>query len=89
MIVNRDALARLPLRIIVPLTAWRQEFEGAPWHVRVGKTEENGLSKESSADTFQVRSIPEERLVEKLEEITAPVMNAIDKGLALSLGLDH
>jgi len=89
VIVNRDVLARLPLKIIVPLTAWRMEFEKAAWHVRVDASAENGLSKDSSADTFQVRSISEERLVEKLGEISAPVMDAIGEGLRLSLGLDR
>lgn len=89
VIVNRDALARLPLKIVVPLTAWRAEFGGAPWHVRVDATPENGLSKDSSADTFQVRSISEDRLVEKQGETSKPVMDAIGEGLRLSLAVNR
>jgi mRNA interferase MazF len=82
VIVNRDALARLPLKIVVPLT------ERAPWHVLVEATPQNGLSKNSSADTFQVRSISETRLIRRLGEISDQVMGEINKGLSISLALD-
>lgn len=88
VLVNRDALARLPLKIIVPLTEWKESFRRAPWHVPVESTSQNGLTKKTSADTYQVRSISEERLVRKLGEISDSVMQMIGIGLALSLGLN-
>ena len=88
VIVSRDALARLPLKIIVPLTEWKEAFKDAPWHVLVEPTSENGLSKKSSADTYQIRSISEKRLVNRLGEVSDQVIEQIEKGLALSLALD-
>lgn len=88
VIVNRDALAKLPLRIIVPLTEWNPKFEEAPWHVPVEATKQNGLTKKSSADTFQVRSISERRLFKKLGEVSAQVLKSIETGLSISLALD-
>ena len=88
VIVSRDALARLPLKIIVPLTEWNEGFARAPWHVLVEPTSQNGLSKKSSADTYQVRSISEARLIKRLGEVSDQVMGEINKGLALSLTLD-
>jgi mRNA interferase MazF len=88
VIVNRDALAKLPLRIIVPLTEWNPKFEAAPWHVPVEVTRENGLSKKSSADTFQVRSISESRLVRKLGVVSPHILEKVEEGLAISLALD-
>ena len=87
VIVSRDALAKLPLKIIVPLTEWNQRFETAPWHVPVESSPENGLSKISSADTYQVRSISEKRLVQRLGVLSDQVMERIGDGLALSLAL--
>jgi mRNA interferase MazF len=87
VIVSRDALARLPLKIIVPLTEWDRRFETAPWHVPVETSPENGLSKKTSADTFQVRSISERRLVRRLGMLSDQVMKRIGDGLALSLAL--
>lgn len=88
VIVNRDALAPLPLRIVVPLTAWNPGFENASWHVRLEPSEENGLRKQSSADTFQVRSISKKRLVERLGELSPPEMEKVSRALALSLELE-
>ena len=48
---------------------------------------EIGLSKKSSADTFQVRSIPQERLSRQLGVLSPSVMRKIGAGLALSLAL--
>ena len=87
VIVSRDALARLPLKIVVPLTEWNEGYARAPWHVLVDATTQNGLSKKSSADTYQVRSISEERLVKRLGEVSDQVMEEINKGLILSLAL--
>ena len=88
IIVSRDALARLPLKIIVPLTEWNEGFSGASWHVKVEATLENGLSKASSADTYQVRSISEQRLIRRIGHIDESIMDRINDGLLLSLALD-
>jgi len=88
VIVSRDALAKLPLRIIVPLTEWNEKFEQAPWHIPIEAATDSGLSKKSSADTFQVRSISVKRLVKRLGVLSDPVMAEIGAGLALSLAID-
>jgi mRNA interferase MazF len=88
IIVNRDSLAKLPLRLIVPLTAWNDKFAQAPWHVPIESTQENGLSKKSSADTFQVRSVSEMRLVRKRGRISEADMGRIESGLSICLALD-
>jgi mRNA interferase MazF len=87
VIVSRDSLARLPLRIIVPLTEWDPRFEGAPWHIPIEASPQNGLAKKSSADTFQVRSISQDRFIRRLGVLPGPIMLRIGEGLALSLAL--
>lgn len=88
VIVNQDALASLPLKIIVPLTTWNKKFETAPWHVRVKPTRQNGLKTGSSADTFQVRAISEKRLVKKIGVLDPAVLEDINRALSISLALD-
>lgn len=46
---------------------------------------QNGLSKKSGADTFQVRSIDQSRLVKKLGLLLDPVMEAIAAGVAICI----
>jgi mRNA interferase MazF len=87
VIVSRDAMASLPLRIIVPLTQWNERFARAPWHVLVTPTTENGLAIASSADTFQPRSISTARLLRRVGHVSPEVLADIESGLALSLDL--
>lgn len=61
VIVNDDALGILPLKIIVPITEWKDHYSKAPWMVPLDADADNGLTKLSAADAFQVRSVSKER----------------------------
>jgi mRNA interferase MazF len=87
IIVNRDSFARLPLRIVVPLTVWDDRYETAPWHAPVDATSSNGLTKKSTADTFQVRSIATSRFVRRIGQISAAAMQSIEEALVMCMGL--
>ena len=88
VLVGRDALARLPLKIIVPITGWNDSFAGAPWHVRLEPSSKNGLSKTCSADTYQVRCISEGRLIRMIGKLDDSQMGKINAGLMLCMSLD-
>jgi mRNA interferase MazF len=66
IIVSSDLIGILPLKVIVPLTEWKQRYAGALWMVRIDPDDINGLSKPSAADGLQVRSVSYKRLVKKL-----------------------
>ena len=87
-IVGHDALASLPLTIIVPITSWDDKYAQADWHVKLGASPENGLKQPFSADTFQVRSISRMRLVKQLGNLGEADMAAIGEGLKISLALE-
>ena len=87
VIVSHDALGKLPLRIIVPLTTWQENFGQADWHIQVKASRSSGLDKTSSADTLQVRSVSETRLTKKLGALGAEEMALIEAGLRLVLGM--
>lgn len=74
IIVNDDRLGRLPLKIIVPLTDWKDRYALAVWMVKVTPDSQNMLTKESAADGFQMRSVAQERLVKGLGEVSLAVM---------------
>lgn len=87
VIVNRDSIGVLPLKIIVPITGWRDDFGKALWLVSLERDPQNGIVKKSAADTFQVRSVSEQRLVERLGEVSKQDMERVDAALAIVLGL--
>ena len=61
LVVSSDAVGVLALRVIVPVTAWQDQFSVSNWLIRIDPDGPNGLSKSSTADTFQVRSISTRR----------------------------
>ena len=66
VIVSSDLVGILPVKVIVPFTGWKDRYGQAPWMVRIDPDERNGLSKSSAADAFQIRSVSQQRLVQKL-----------------------
>ena len=87
VIVNEDTLGILPLRIIVPLTDWKDRYEQADWMVKVIPDPANNLSKTSAADCFQVRSLSKDRMVKKIGIIGHQDLIAISTALSKVLGI--
>ncbi len=85
-VINSDALQCLPLRLVVPITGWKDTFDGKLSHVKLKPTKKNGLAKESAADTLQLRGIALERFkrkrgfltAEEIEEITSAIAAVIE-----------
>jgi mRNA interferase MazF len=69
IIVNDDSVGILPLKIIAPITDYKDRYKDVPWMVSLIPGHENGLDKKSVIDLFQVRSVAEERLVRPLGTI--------------------
>jgi len=87
VIVSDDAIGILPLKVIVPITEWKERYAVAPWMVRLEPDVQNRLEKPSAADAFQVRSVAEERFVRCLGSLSDVAMNRIAKALAIVLSL--
>ena len=86
VIVSEDALGILPLRVIVPLTDWRERYAGAPWMVWIEPEAQNGLAKPSSADALQVRSVSQERFVRRLGSLNTDQLGQIIKAIQVVIG---
>ncbi len=87
VIVSDDRIGILPLKVIVPITGWRPEHQQKSWMVRINPNEENGLSKPSAADAFQVRSVSQTRLINQIGNLSDIEMDAIANALIAVLSL--
>ena len=87
VIVNDDAIGILPLKVIVPVTDWKDRYTIRPWMVRLESDATNGLTKTSAVDTFQVRSVSETRLTRKLGTLADADMGMVSEALAIVFGL--
>ncbi len=87
IIVNDDRLGKLPLKVIVPITDWKDRYGIAPWMVKIEPSTTNGLSKTSSVDCFQIRCLSQERLIKKLGDIDTASLNQIKEAISKVLDL--
>ena len=87
IIVNDDRLGKLPLKVIVPITDWKDRYDIAPWMVKIEPNAANGLYKISSADCFQIRSLSQERLIKKLGNIDKDTLEEIKEAVRKVLDL--
>ena len=88
IIVSDDSLGKLPLKVIVPITDWKDRYGIAPWMVRIAPNSKNGLIKDSSADCFQVRSVSQNRFVKKIGNISDNLRDEIKTGLSRVLSIE-
>ncbi|WP_339795269.1 type II toxin-antitoxin system PemK/MazF family toxin [uncultured Imperialibacter sp.] len=48
VIVSDNGLGKLPLKVIVPVTDWKEKYAIAPWMVKIEPNSSNGLLKDSA-----------------------------------------
>src|SRR5881392_3188288 len=53
VVLSENAIGRLRLKIVVPITEWKTRYASFPWFVHLASTATNGLTKGSGADAFQ------------------------------------
>jgi mRNA interferase MazF len=88
LVVSRDDVGRLPLRVVVPLTAWQDTFKTWPWMVKIKASAESGLTKDSAADTFQARSFSTERFTARLGKLTPSEVESVALAVASVVGVE-
>jgi mRNA interferase MazF len=88
VVVNNNMLGKLPLKIIVPITDWKEKFSIAPWLVKIAANNVNGLTKDSCTDCFQVRSVSQKRFVQKIGKISNKELSQIKTGLIRVFSID-
>jgi len=82
VIVSSNAIGALPIRLVVPLSEWKDYFEPNIWHVKIVPDSKNGLTKTSVADTLQLRGVDTQRFVKKLGSVSPTVMASIVTAIA-------
>lgn len=87
VVINDNALGKLPLRIIVPVTDWKDHYSVAPWMIQINPSPQNGLTKTSSIDCFQVRSVSQERFVKRIGAIDNNIHERIKSALSKVLSI--
>lgn len=77
VVLSSDALGKLPVKLVAPLTEWKDYLAQNIWHVKITPDATNGLTKPSSVDTLQLRGVDTQRFVRKIGNISTEVMENI------------
>ncbi|MEA5536864.1 type II toxin-antitoxin system PemK/MazF family toxin [Crocosphaera sp. XPORK-15E] len=77
IVISSDAAGRLPIKLIAPITDWKDYFAPNFWHVRIDPNANNGLTKVSAVDTLQLRGMDLQRFIRKLGQISPNKMTEI------------
>lgn len=87
VVISLDTVGRLPLRLVVPITDWKSTYSNYPWFVELLAAPTNGLTKDSGADAFQIKSVSLSRFVDRLGEVTPAQLDEIAEAIALCVGV--
>ena len=83
ILLSSDALAVLPLRVIVPLIPWKDEFSATPWLVRIPPVLNSGIAQVMAADALQVRSVSTARLKTRMGELPQRITDEVAAALTM------
>jgi mRNA interferase MazF len=87
VVISENAIGRLILKIVVPITEWQPRYANYPWFVHLAPTPTNGLTKDSGADAFQVKSVSETRFLDRLGDLTPGQLDDIANAVAICVGV--
>jgi mRNA interferase MazF len=87
LIINTNALGKLPLKIIAPITDWKEHYDNYPWMVKIIPTDQNGLAKASAVDCFQIRSVSVERLTSLIGSVQPEIITCVQEALNKVIGV--
>jgi len=82
VVISSDAVGKLPVKLIVPMTNWDEAFAQNFWHIRIEPDSLNGLSKTSAADALQIRCADRQRFIEKMGRVSPAILEEIAAAVA-------
>ena len=85
VVVSGDTIGRLALRVVVPITDWKDRYSAYPWMTRLDPMLESGLHKTSAADAFQIRSVSLARFLNPIGKLPDERVDRISRSVALSV----
>ena len=86
VVMTASGAGKIRLQIVVPITGWQPQFSRYFWMVQLKSDKQNGLSKDSAADAFQVKSLSMNRFEHKLGHVTDEQLTEISTAIALCVG---
>ena len=77
VVISSDSIGALPIRLILPIIGWKDQFSGNIWYVTIKPNNTSGLTKVSAVDTLRIREVKVSRFVRKRGQLNATLMAEI------------
>jgi len=87
IILNDDSIGALPLKVVSPVTDYKEKYVNVPWMVRLVPDEYNKLKKPSVIDVFQMRCVSNERLIKRIGTITEQNLKEVIQAVKVIFGM--
>lgn len=82
VVMSSDAIGRLPIKLIAPITDWKAYYANNIWHVKIEPDNSNGLAKTSAVDALQLRGIDTQRFIRKLGQLSTTTIEELTIAIA-------
>jgi mRNA interferase MazF len=82
VVVSSDSVGKLPIKLIAPVTDWKEYYIGSIWHVRIDPDSANNLTKFSAVDVLQLRGMDVQRFIRKIGEVSTTTIDDIAIAIA-------
>lgn len=82
IVVNDDRIGRFGIKIVVPITQWKEHYIDYPWIIKIIPDAINGLAKDSSIECFQIKSFAVDRFDKKIGEIDKLLLFQVHQTIA-------
>ena len=83
LILNSNKIGKLPLKVVAPITDFKEHYINVPWMVIIEPNSKNLIAKKSVVDLFQVRSLSVKRLVKKIGYVDSNILKECKKAIDL------
>jgi len=88
VVISSNAVGKLPIKLIAPITDWKPSFSENIWHVKIEPDEINCLIKASAIDVLQLRGVDLQRFARKLGDVSDNTMSEITIAIAIIIETD-
>ncbi|RKU09382.1 PemK family transcriptional regulator [Candidatus Poribacteria bacterium] len=88
VVVSSDEIGVLPIRLVAPITEWKDSFADNIWHIKLEPDSTNKLIKPSAVDTLQLRGLDTLRFVRKIGEVPLSMLSLIITAIAAVIEYD-
>lgn len=82
LVISSDSVGRLPIKLVAPITEWKQTFAGNIWHIKIDPDIQNNLGKVSVVDVLQVRGVDYQRFIKLIGKASPQIIEEVVTALA-------